>query len=96
MPGERRRIEEYRRSGYYYIPARVDDLLWSDQIGEWKMTSSANNMRSCLELDRVARELDELGYEIILKEFRIEPDKYNLEQIRYMNPLELEKSIFII
>ena len=89
---EKRRIEEYNRSGYYYIPTGVDDLLWSDEVGEWRMSASANNMRSCLELDRIDRELDDFGYEIILREFCIEPDKYKLEQIRYMNPLTLEKS----
>jgi hypothetical protein len=56
------------------------------------MSTSAKDMRSCLELDKVDRELDEFGYEIILGEFCLDPDKYKLEQIRYINPLELEKS----
>ncbi len=89
---ERRRMEEYRQTGYYYIPTGVYDLLWSDAVGEWRMCTSAKGMRSCLELDKADRELDEFGYEIILGEFCLDPDKYKLEQIRYTNPLELEKS----
>ena len=91
MSDKRGRIEEYRQSGYYYIPTGIYDLLWSNSIGEWRMSTSAKNMRSCIELDKVDRELDEFGYEIILGEFCLDPDKYKLEQMKYMSPLELGK-----
>ena len=55
------------------------------------MSASAKGMRSCLELDKEARELDEFGYEIVLGEFCLDPDKYKLEQVKHTNPLELEK-----
>lgn len=84
------RVEEYRRSGYYYIPTELWDLLWIDEVGKWTMNASASNMRSCMELDRVPQELDERGYEIILREFGIEFDDHDLEQIRYLNPMELK------
>lgn len=90
-----KRIEEYKQSGYYYIPTGVYDLLWSDTVGEWRMCTSAKGMRSCLELDKADRELDEFGYEIILGEFCLDPDKYELEQIRCIHPLALEKSRII-
>ena len=83
------RLEEYRKTGYYYIPTESYDLLWIDDAGKWTMNASAIHMRSCMELDRVPQELDERGCEIILREFGIEPDDYELEQIRYMNPLKL-------
>jgi len=95
MSEQKRKIEEYKQTGYYYIPTGVYDLLWSDRVGEWRMSTSAKDMRSCLELDKVDRELDEFGYEVILGEFCLDPDKYKLEQIRYINPLELEKSRLI-
>ncbi|HJX69916.1 MAG TPA: hypothetical protein VJ441_02360 [Dehalococcoidia bacterium] len=91
MSDKRGRIEEYRQTGYYYIPTGICDLLWSDSIGEWRMSTSAKNMRSCIELDRVDRELDEFGYEIILGEFCLDPDKYKLEQVKHMSPAELGK-----
>ena len=87
----RSRIEEYRQTGYYYIPTQIYDLLWSNEIGEWKMCTSARYMRSCRELDTEDREIDELGLEIILTEFRLNPDKYKVEQVKHMKPLELEK-----
>ena len=92
MAESRNRLKEYRKTGYYYIPTDSYDLLWIDEVGEWTMNASAINMRSCMELDRVPQELDETGYEIILREFGIEPDDYELEQIRHMNPLKLENS----
>ncbi len=92
---EKGRLEEYRQTGYYYIPTGVYDLLWSNEVGKWRMSTSAKNMRSCMELDKVDRELDEFGYEIILGEFCLDPDKYTLEQIKHMSPSELEKSRLI-
>jgi hypothetical protein len=87
-----KRLEEYRKTGYYYIPTETSDLLWIDETGKWTMNASAVNMRSCMELDRVPHELDEGGREIILREFGIKPDDYELEQIRYVSPLKLENS----
>lgn len=83
------RLEKYRRTGYYYIPTELWDLLWIDAVGKWTINASARNMRSCIELDKVPQELDEKGCEIISNEFGIELDNYELEQIRYMSPLEL-------
>jgi len=91
MPDERARIEEYRQTGHYYIPTETYDLLWSDEIGEWRMCTNARNMRSCMDLDKKDWEIDELGFEIVSGEFRFDPDKYELEQVRHMAPSELEK-----
>lgn len=89
---ETERLKKYSRSGYYYIPTELYDLLWSDEAGKWTMNASARNMRSCMDLDKVPEELDEKGFEIILGEFEIECYDYELEQIRYMNPLEIKRS----
>lgn len=88
---EKRRLEEYRQTGYYYIPTDLYDLLWSDGLGEWRMSTGAKGMRSCMDLDKSDWELDEFGYEIVLREFCSDPDKYKLEQVKHMSPLELEK-----
>jgi hypothetical protein len=88
---ERRGIEEYRQTGYYYVPTRTYDLLWSDEVGEWRMSLSAQGMRSCMELDKVDSEIDELGREIILGEFCLDPNEYKLEQVKHMSPSELKK-----
>ena len=92
MLEEGTRIERYRQTGYYYVPTGTYDLLWSDEVGEWRMSTNARNMRSCRELDKEDWEVDELGYEIILGEFCLDPDKYKLEQVKHMSPLELKKS----
>lgn len=89
------RIEEYRKTGYYYIPTESYDLLWIDAVGKWTMNASAIHMRSCMELDKVPLEIDEGGGEIVLREFGIEPNKYEPEQIRYMNPRKLANSKLI-
>ena len=65
----RPRIEGYKQTGYYYIPTGTYDLLWSDGRGEWRMCTSAQGMKSCMELDKVDREIDALGCEIVLVEF---------------------------
>ena len=91
MPDERKRIEEYRQTGHYYIPTMTYDLLWSDEIGQWRMSTNARNMRSCMELDKQDWEIDGLGFEIIMREFCFDTDKYKLEQVKHMSPLELEK-----
>lgn len=85
------RIEEYKQTGCYYISNEVYDLLWSDRIGEWRMSNSAQSMRSCIELDKVDRELDELGYDLVIGEFCLDPEKYKLDQIKHMSPLDLER-----
>jgi len=85
------RREEYERPEYNYITDGTYDLVWSDRVGEWRMSTSAQGMKSCIELDKVDRELDELGCEIIIGKFHLDPDKYKLEQIKYMNPRELQK-----
>jgi len=85
------KIEKYKQSGSYYINNGIYEVVWSDRIGEWGMSASTKNMRSCLELDKVDRALDEFGYEIVIGEFGLDPDKYKLAQIRYANPLKLRK-----
>jgi len=91
---EMNRLEEYKQTGYYYIPTMTYDLLWSDEIGKWGMSTNAQNCRRCIELDKEDWDLDQLGYEILLGEFLFNPDKYKLEQVRHMNPLELENLRF--
>jgi len=91
MYEERNRLEKYKQTGYYYIPTMTYDLLWSDEIGEWGMSASAQNMRSCRELDKMNSEIDELGCEIILREFCLDPGKYKPEKIKHMSPSELHK-----
>jgi hypothetical protein len=88
------RTDKYRQTGHYYIPTETYDLLWTEERGEWRMTSNACNFRSCIEMDKEDREIDVFGYEIIAGEFCLDPGKYELEQVRYMNPLELEKLRF--
>lgn len=88
---EKVRTEDYKQTGCYYISNGVYDLLWSDRVGEWRMSNSAQGMRSCIELDKVDMELDKIGCEIVVYEFCLDPEKYNLEQIKRMSPLELEK-----
>ena len=55
------------------------------------MSTSTKNMKTCRELDKVDRALDELGYEVVLGEFCLDPDKYKLAQIRHANPLKLSE-----
>ena len=87
----RNRIEEYKQTGHYYIPTETYDLLWTEERGEWRMTTNACNFRICIEMDKEDREIDVFGYEIIEREFCLDPSKHKLEQVKYMNPLELEK-----
>ena len=44
-----------------------------------------------MELDKQDRGLDEFGYEIVLGEFCLDPDKHKLEKVKYTTPLELER-----
>lgn len=85
------RIEEYKQNRYYYIPTKTLDLLWTEERGEWRMTTNACNFRICIEMDKEDREIDVFGLEIILAEFHLDTTKYKVEQIKHMNPLELEK-----
>jgi len=87
----KKRIEEYKQTGCYYIATPVYDVVWNDSVGEWRMSTSAKNMRSCMELDKEDRKLDEFGYEIVLGEFCLDTDKHKLEKVKYTNPLELER-----
>lgn len=45
-----------------------------------------------MELDKQDRGLDEFGYEIVLGEFSLDPDKHKLEKVKYTTPLELEET----
>ncbi|MDI6806531.1 MAG: hypothetical protein QMD14_01800 [Candidatus Aenigmarchaeota archaeon] len=85
-----KRVLRYAQTGSYTISSELYDVSWNDKNKEWKMAASTKGMRSCAELDKVERELDEFGYEIVLKEFNL-PRKYKLKDINHANPLALEK-----